>query len=175
MTHVNIRELLNKKLSLQLPIKEKMEVIVRFLTSHNMCVLATCANNVPRATPIEYYSEGTTIYLMTDEGTKLNNIRTNPVVSIGINDPLTDWLSIRGIQITGTARLIKDDNPDYWEAMKIYRWDNLGKDIGWTRPPHGYTIARIDSDRVEYLDLSLKLRGYSEKQIWERHTPEVNQ
>jgi len=133
-----------------------------------MCVLATCHGNVPRATPIEYYSDELTVYMMTDSGTKTRNIAANPLVSIGIHDPLTDWLNIRGLQMTGTATLYEDDKPEYWEAMSIYRWQNLGKDLGWTKPPRGYIIARVIPDRIEYLDISLKLKGFSERQVWER-------
>ena len=35
--------------------------IVQFLKEQNMCVLATCSDGVPRATPIEYHSKGTTM------------------------------------------------------------------------------------------------------------------
>ena len=166
--NINIRELLSRRITTQLPRTEQEQMIYAFLKSHNMCVLATCHENIPRATPIEYYADNMTIYMMTDEGTKLANIRLNPRVSIGIHDPLSDWLSIRGLQITGGVTLFRDDSLEYWDAMKIYRWDNLGKDLGWTKPPKGYVVARIIPDKAEYLDLSLKARGYSEKQVWLR-------
>jgi hypothetical protein len=166
--NVNIRELLQRRLTRQLPRAEQERIFSAFLKSHNMCVLATCHGNVPRATPIEYYSDELTVYMMTDSGTKTRNIAANPLVSIGIHDPLTDWLNIRGLQMTGTATLYEDDKPEYWEAMSIYRWQNLGKDLGWTKPPRGYIIARVIPDRIEYLDISLKLKGFSERQVWER-------
>ncbi len=61
-----------------------------------MCVLATCGNGVPRATPIEYHSKNLTIYFIGEHGVKLTNINRNPNVSLGVFRPYTGWVSTRG-------------------------------------------------------------------------------
>ena len=64
----------NEQAPKELPAKELRTRIAQFLESTNMCVLATCSSNVPRATPIEYHSDGLSIYFVGEPGTKLKNI-----------------------------------------------------------------------------------------------------
>jgi nitroimidazol reductase NimA-like FMN-containing flavoprotein (pyridoxamine 5'-phosphate oxidase superfamily) len=54
-----------------------------------MCVLATCGDSIPQATPIEYYSKRTTIYFVGEPGAKMENMKKNPDFSIGIFLPYT--------------------------------------------------------------------------------------
>ncbi|MFC2069038.1 pyridoxamine 5'-phosphate oxidase family protein [Chloroflexota bacterium] len=162
-----ILELLRKKVTAQMLRDQLEQYIVKFLKSHNMCMLATAKDNVPRATPIEYYSDGTTVYMIGDPGNKLDNIRSNPQVSIGIHDPLTGWLSVKGAQITGEATLITEDNPEHLEAMKIYKWWELGKELGQDKPPSGRIIIKIEAKKIEIVEIALKQRGYAARQVWE--------
>jgi nitroimidazol reductase NimA-like FMN-containing flavoprotein (pyridoxamine 5'-phosphate oxidase superfamily) len=60
--------------------KDLEKRIIQFLKKQNMCVLATCGNNVPRATPVEYRSKGITIYFVGEPGIKLENMKKNPNV-----------------------------------------------------------------------------------------------
>ena len=49
--------------------KEELEIeIIKLLKSQNMCVLATCKDNIPRATPLEYYSKETAVYILLEKG-----------------------------------------------------------------------------------------------------------
>jgi nitroimidazol reductase NimA-like FMN-containing flavoprotein (pyridoxamine 5'-phosphate oxidase superfamily) len=71
----------------QMPHDELEKRIIQFLEVQNMCVLATCTNDIPRATPIEYHSKGTTLYFVGEPGSKLENMKNNPKVSVGIFHP----------------------------------------------------------------------------------------
>ena len=79
----------NEQAQKKLPAKELRTRIAQFLESTNMCVLATCSSNIPRATPIEYHSDGLNIYFVGEPGTKLKNITNNPNVSVGVFLPYT--------------------------------------------------------------------------------------
>jgi len=76
-------------------------------------------------------------------------------------------LSIKGIQITGQAKLITGNNPEYDNAMRVYKWENLGKELGWTKPPRGYTIIKVEAEKIELTEIALKQKGYSHHQVWE--------
>ena len=108
-------ELRSKKITKKLPADELEQRVADFLKSQNVCVLCTSKGDVPRATPIEYYSEGTTVYMLVDQGTKIENIKANPKVSIGIyNTPYTDWTDwykVIGIKINVLAEQLTDSNP----------------------------------------------------------------
>lgn len=95
----------------QLPRSEMERYIAAALKSGNVCVLATCLNDVPRATPIEYYSDGVVLYILASRKTKIINLKGNPRISVGIyNTPFTDWTDwhrVIGIQITGRPELLR--------------------------------------------------------------------
>jgi len=165
-------ELRNQKFR-KMPREELEKRIAAFLQSGNICVLATCGENAPRATPIEYYSKGTTVYVLADPGTKILNLKANPQISVGIyNTPYTDWTdwpNVKGAVITGKPSLITDDSPRYLDAMKVYKWALYSKIAGrdMTMPPMGRTVVKVEAQKIEYRDLGLLREGYLRFQVWE--------
>ena len=155
------------KKPLELMPRDQLEQhIVEFIKSHNVCVLATAKDNIPRATPLEYEAEGTTLYINIGPGRKTENIKANPLVSVGIHDPLHGRLSVKGLQITSQARLVTDSDAEYAGAWKIFNRANEGKE-GWDVPPQGYTLLVIEAQKIELFETALKQQGYKIKQVWE--------
>jgi len=173
------------KMNKKMPREQLEQHIVEFIKSHDMCVLATTSkDNIPRATPIWYNSKGTTLYILTDRGsTKLGNIEANPRMSIGISDPRTSWLSVKGVQITGQVTLLTTDNPEFEEALRIYNFkermkENIeemrkalgketGKEIPQGKPPRGLVVIKVESKKIELCEYALLPRGYDFRQVWE--------
>ncbi|MFC2003626.1 pyridoxamine 5'-phosphate oxidase family protein [Chloroflexota bacterium] len=139
--------------------------IIEFIKSHNVCVLATAKDNIPRATPLEYEAEGTTLYIMVGQGKKTENMKVNPQISAAIHDPLHGWLTVKGIQITAEAKLITDSDAEYPSAWKIFNRVNAGKE-GWDVPPRGGTLLVIEPQKIELFETALKKRGYKIRQVW---------
>jgi nitroimidazol reductase NimA-like FMN-containing flavoprotein (pyridoxamine 5'-phosphate oxidase superfamily) len=69
------------------------------------CVLATIHNNIPRATPVDFFSDGLTIWIAGEPGLKIRNIRSNPNVAVGIYHPMDHSRLNRSMQVRGTATL----------------------------------------------------------------------
>lgn len=69
-------------------------------------VLATVHENTPRATPVDFFNDGLTIWIAGEPGLKIRNIRSNPSVAMGIYHPMDHSKHNRSLQILGTARLI---------------------------------------------------------------------
>jgi nitroimidazol reductase NimA-like FMN-containing flavoprotein (pyridoxamine 5'-phosphate oxidase superfamily) len=149
-----------------MPAKVLEERIIEFLKEQNMCVLATCGDGLPRATPIEYHSTGITIYFVGEPGTKLENIKKNPNVSIGIFLPYTGWDSAKGAQITGKAKKISRENSiEFREGLKAYQWEKTEKELGLkTFPKIGVELVKVEPEKIEFIDMSLKKIGYSPRQ-----------
>jgi uncharacterized protein YhbP (UPF0306 family) len=170
-----LAQLVAKKYSAKLPDDELKERICNFLKEQTMCTLATCKDDVPRATPLEYFSEGTTLYIAPDPGTKIVNIAANSRISVGIfNDVNPDWPGgawkrIKGVQITGEATLLTPDNPEYAHAMKVYNWEPFLEALGRTRDdvPKPEKMIKVESKKIEYSENALMLKGYARKQVWE--------
>lgn len=150
--------------------KDLEKRIIQFLEGQNMCVLATCSNDVPRATPIEYRSEGTTLYFVGEPGTKLRNMKNNPNVSIGIFLPYIGWDSAKGAQITGKAKIISRDNStEFKEGLAAYQWEKTARELGIKTFPETVELVKVEPEKIEFIDMSLKKMGYSPQQTLNVH------
>jgi len=144
-----------------MPEEELKKEIRDFLEKRKIIVLCTCSNNVPRATPMDFYmdkkSDDYNIYVGPAPGRKVKNIEENPFVSIGIYTPM-DTGKIQGMQITasGKERLIflREGDDDFKKAQKIVRGKrNL--------------LLKIIPEKIELLDYDFIKKGYSRLQYLE--------
>jgi general stress protein 26 len=130
--------------------QHELEVyLAEFLQGNNMCVLATCNGDSPRATPIEYRSKGLTLYLAGEPGTKIQNIAVNPNVSVGIYFPYTGMESAKGAQISGTAAIIKKGSENFTEALEAYQWERTAKEFNLKAFPPSLTMIRVNPLKIE--------------------------
>lgn len=162
--------LIRKRITKEMPLHALEKHIVEFLKTQNMCILATCISNSPRAAPIEYYSRGTTLYMVAEEGKKLENIRTNPQVSVGIFAPYNGWMSVRGVQITGMAEILSmNEKAEYNDWLSVYKWQRSAQELGIKTLPKNVKPIRVDALKVELTDISLKEKGYAARQVLVKH------
>ncbi len=71
------------------------------------CVLATSHENVPRATPVDFFCDGTLgIWINGEPGGKIANIMRNSSVAVGIYDPVDHTIEQKSMQLWGKAELI---------------------------------------------------------------------
>ena len=54
--------------------EEFEKVAVAYISTHNVLNLATCRDNEPRCTTLEYFNNGMTIYIMSEGGSKILSI-----------------------------------------------------------------------------------------------------
>ncbi|MFX1239412.1 MAG: pyridoxamine 5'-phosphate oxidase family protein [Promethearchaeota archaeon] len=144
-----------------MPTEELKKEIKTFLKQRKVLVLCTCSENVPRATPMDFYiddetdPDGFTIFVGLSPGRKVKNIEENPIVSIGIYTPI-DSGKIQGMQITasGSDNLIflKDGDPDFNRVQEIVKGK---RDL----------ILKIIPETIELLDYDFSKRGYSRFQM----------
>jgi len=72
----------------------------------NACTLGTCKDNIPRVTPVDFFNDGLTIWILGDPGGKLGNIRSNPRVAVAIYTPMDHAKENRSLQLWGKATLV---------------------------------------------------------------------
>ncbi len=70
------------------------------------CALGTSKDDVPRVTPIDFYNDGLTLWMIGDPGGKLADIRSNPNVSVGIYSRTERSNENRYIRLWGKASLL---------------------------------------------------------------------
>jgi len=143
----------NKKM----PEEELKKEIREYLDKRKVLVLCTCSNNIPRATPMDFYTEKNSfnIYVGPAPGRKVKNMEENPNISIGIYTPLSEG-KIQGIQITtsGKERLIflREGDEDFERVQKIVRGKRK-------------LLLKIIPEKIELLDYDFTKKGYSRLQI----------
>ncbi len=93
--------------------------LVKFLRNNAIGTLATCSNNLPRATPVRYKSDDVDIYILTEGGGKIFNIRRNPEISFSVYGRYAGFTTCRCVQRWGRAAIIEQDDADYDRAYDI--------------------------------------------------------
>jgi len=142
-----------------MPEEELRKEIRSYLDTRKVLVLCTCNNNIPRATPMDFYTEQDSfnIYVGPAPGRKVKNIKENPYVSIGIYTPISEG-KIQGMQITASGRenliFLKEGDEEFEKAQKIVRGRRK-------------LLLKIIPEKIELLDYDFVKLGYSRLQMLE--------
>lgn len=148
------------------------EAAAAYIGSHNVLHLATCRDSEPRCTTLEYFNSGLTVYIMSEGGGKIANLKHNPRVSYTINDPYhpeKDYLSASGLQVWGTAAVFRknDDPARAAEIMRHFRNREAVAAQGLEQmvAAVNFNMITIEPRKIRYLDLRRGFRNV----VWERH------
>ncbi|TYQ18112.1 UNVERIFIED_CONTAM: putative pyridoxamine 5'-phosphate oxidase family protein [Acetivibrio alkalicellulosi] len=91
---------MNKKMSSE----ELKGHVLDFLSEHKEGALATCMNNIPRSSPVQYFlGKETDIFILSAGGEKFEAISQNPNVCLLVHTDYLDYRRIKGVQIFGRA------------------------------------------------------------------------
>ncbi len=143
----------------EMPIEDLKKEIRNFLDKRKVLVLCTCSNNIPRATPMDFYTEKDSfnIYIGPAPGRKVKNMEENPIISIGIYTPMSEG-KIQGMQITATGKerliFLKEGDEEFKKAQKIVRGKRK-------------LILKIIPEKIELLDYDFIKKGYGRLQTLE--------
>jgi menaquinone-dependent protoporphyrinogen IX oxidase/uncharacterized protein YhbP (UPF0306 family) len=141
---------------------DKLKIAIdEFLSSHNTCTLATCHLDNVRSTPIEYNYYNGFLYLLTEGGEKFSNLLLNKNVSVSVYEDYNGMNNLKGMQITGQASFIEDDE----EFNNVLKFKGLNVEFIKSMPIK-MNIVRIVPDKIEFLNSQFKNNGYSAKQIY---------
>jgi nitroimidazol reductase NimA-like FMN-containing flavoprotein (pyridoxamine 5'-phosphate oxidase superfamily) len=131
-----VNEEMHEKIGVELKSLSKEELeqeIISYLDKKQACSLGTCGKDgAPRISVTDYVNDGLIIYIYTEGGKKLDNLRENKRVAVGLGNSGRTWRSVRGVNIVGTAEVFTDDDPEYAEAMKLFRpvFESIEKELG---------------------------------------------
>jgi len=144
--------------SQKMPEDELKREIREYLDKRKVLVLCTCSNNIPRATPMDFYTDQDSfnIYVGPAPGRKVKNIEENPEISIGIYTPMSEG-KIQGMQITsGKKNLIflKEGDEEFEKVQKVVQGKRK-------------LLLKIIPEKIELLDYDFIKLGYSRLQILE--------
>ncbi len=105
------------------PTKEELEKeIIDYLEKKHPCSLATCGKDgKPRISVVDYINDGLIFYILSEGGEKFKNIMENDQVAIGIGTSARTSLSVRGVNIWGTAEIFNDDTEEFKHALDLFK------------------------------------------------------
>jgi len=92
--------------------------IVQFLESNVICTLATCSDNEPRSTIVRYRSKDLTVYVLTEGGGKIKNLRKNPRISLTVCGEYSGFQSVTCLQAWGTAEIISPKDGERYQTIR---------------------------------------------------------
>lgn len=122
--------------------------IINFLREHIDGSLATCMNNIPRSSPVQYFlGKDMDLYILSAGGEKFNAIAQNPNVCLLVNTEYIDYRKIKGVQIFGTAATSMQNKDLYTEA-KGFAPDPYLMD----REKNRLHVIKIVPSEIVYLD-----------------------
>ena len=142
-----------------MPEKDLKREICEYLDKREVLVLCTCNDNIPRATPMDFYTEKDSfnIYVGPAPGIKVKNMEENPIISIGIYTPLSEG-KVQGMQITASGRdnliFLKEGDEEFERVQQIVRGKRK-------------LLLKIIPDKIELLDYDFIKDGYSRLQTLE--------
>ncbi len=146
----------------ELPFELLEKKVFEFLDEQEMCVVATCSQGQPRASAVEFFPRGYFLYVLTEGGTKISNLQENPAISVAINGRFAGWDSVRGLQVTGLARIGLHGSDIFEEAREAYERRKGLEDI---ELPEGMYAVKVCPIQMEYLDTALKAEGYAARHV----------
>ena len=132
--------------------------IIQYIKNKNTCVIATCSENKPRASTVNYVSDGFTLYIITSaKSIKCRNIKANPNVSLAIDDQGRRERAC--LQAEGVAEIL-----DGMQAKIARKFYSQKKDISHHEIQLVDTILKINLKKIMFSDYTKKgLKVYNFK------------
>jgi uncharacterized protein YhbP (UPF0306 family) len=133
-----------------------------FLKKHKVCALATAAGDFVRCTPIEYNYVDGCFYLFSEGGLKFRALESNKHVCLAIYEENTDFGSLAGLQVTGTAEIVEPWSDEY---LKVVKFRKIPVEA-LKKLPQPMNLIKIVPEEFDFLESALKKRGFSSRQQW---------
>jgi uncharacterized protein len=93
--------------------------IQAYLEARSVATLATSGEDGPWAAAVFYVSRGFTLYFLSSPTSRhCRNLDLYPRVAAAIHEDTSDWQTIKGVQLEGTAAEI--DGEEQAEARRLY-------------------------------------------------------
>lgn len=135
--------------------RDAKQLFLEYLAKHHQMSLATVNNEGnPLSRTLHYVNKGSTIFFMTNTGTrKVENIKNNAHVSVTIDEIYSDWSIIQGIQMEGTASLVTDpDEGQAIQALYLQKYPHLAE-----MPPMPDLVPiKVEPQKAVFIDNTVK-------------------
>ncbi|MFH0860270.1 MAG: pyridoxamine 5'-phosphate oxidase family protein [Candidatus Altiarchaeota archaeon] len=139
-----------------------MEKTIReYVESHNVCTIALSDGNSPNAHTVYYVSQGLNLYFESDPGSqKIHILKSNPKISVTINEDYRDWRKIKGIQLFGKAYLSDEKHAPSLQKLFLKKFPNLNEMGGI---PEHHIFVEVVPEKIYFLDFE---KNFGNKSVY---------
>jgi len=140
-------------------LKEFEQEVVQFLKGHDILYLATSRDDVPRCTPLGYFTRGLTVYVLSEGGGKFANLASNGKVAYSIASRIKGGrglMRVQGLQVWGRAEVfsMRKNRKSFEDILKLTGiMESLGAPGMKALPPFHYRFISIEPEKIRYLNL----------------------
>ena len=167
-------KLMAQKITTEMSREQFEEHVANILKKLTMCTLITSRDDIPRGTPLEYFSDGLTLYISPDPGTKVENLKVNPNVAVSIYNNVhpdweNEWQGVWGLQISGRGELFEEGAPEYAHGQKVINFESFLRALGMdpNKWPKGRKILKVTPGTIVLFELGLLAKGFAARQSWQ--------
>ncbi|MCC6657270.1 MAG: pyridoxamine 5'-phosphate oxidase family protein [Rhodocyclaceae bacterium] len=108
--------------------------VLAFLAEHHVMTLATAGEDGPWAAAVFYAHDDCRLYFLSAPTTRhARHIDANPRVAATIQRDYDDWPGIRGLQLSGTVRVVAAEDEKRVRALYQRRYPLIGGGAGVPR------------------------------------------
>lgn len=142
----------------QVSLKKAVE---EYIQANKTCALAVASGDFVRCTPLEYsYHEGC-FWIFSEGGEKFRALEKNKNVCLVIFDKYEGFGKLKGMQVTGTAELIKPFSPEYVQAAEARKIPIKALE----KLPHPMNLIKIKPKKIEFTNSDFKKNGTDSRQV----------
>ncbi len=167
-------QLMAQNITTEMSREQFEEHVANILKKLTMCTLITSRDDIPRGTPLEYFSDGLTLYISPDPGTKVENMQANTNVAVSIYNSVhpdweNEWQTVWGLQITGKGELFEEGDPEYARGRKVINFESFLRalDRDPNEWPKGRKVLKVTPSKIALFELGLLTKGFSPRQVWQ--------
>lgn len=152
----------NKKDRNDMPEEQLKEVVEGYISTHNVCALATGTENYVRCTPLEYSYHDGKFWIFSEGGEKFIGLAQNENVCLAIFEGYDGFHNLKSVQVMGKAEIIEPFSSRY-NAHAEYKKIPLSALEKLATPMN---LICITPTKMEALFSDFKKDGYDVRQTW---------
>jgi len=128
------------------------EEIEEYIRGHDVCTIAIADGKKPSAHTMYYVNEGLHIYMESNpQSQKIHILRANPNISLTIDEDYQDWRNIKGIQLSGKAKITDEEHAPRLQRMFTDKFPHLNEMGGI---PDHHVFIQVKPEKIYYMDFT---------------------
>ena len=137
------------------------KAVEEYIQANNTGALAVASGDLVRCTPLEYSYYKECFWIFSEGGEKFRALEKNKNVCLAIFDKYEGFGKLKGMQVTGTAELIKPFSAEYVQAAEARKIPIKALE----KLPQPMNLIKIKPKKIEFINSDFKKNGAGSRQV----------